>query len=208
MTLRQARGDKWDIAEALNLLGEVMQRHGELDQANALYIECLLLDRAVGDKARMALTLRHLATIAQYKRQDERAVRLFAAAATMQNMAGGTTFLTLTDPTDFERSIMAVRATVGEEAFAAEWAQGQALPLEITIEYALAWSAQGADSSSSAVPTIASSPLLPSPAPAGLSSTRGRGAATVGTGADLCPNRRQTGHHPPHSQRPSDCNLQ
>ena len=109
------------------------------------------------DKARMALTLCHLATIAQSKRQNERAVRLFAAAATMQNRAGGTTFLTSTDPTDFERSIMALRATVGEEAFAAEWVQGHALSLELAIEYALAWSGQDADSTSSAAPTIAAS---------------------------------------------------
>jgi Flp pilus assembly protein TadD len=50
LALRRAKADKWSIGQSLSLLGEVLQRQGELEQASNLYCECLVLAREVGDK--------------------------------------------------------------------------------------------------------------------------------------------------------------
>ncbi|RIK44547.1 MAG: hypothetical protein DCC55_01935 [Chloroflexi bacterium] len=138
LALRRAHAEKWDIGVGLNLLGEVLQRQGELEQASNLYAECLALDREVGDKMRIALVLHHLGTVAQVRNRYDDAARLFAAAAALRAVASGATLDTLTNPADYERDIAAVRVRLGEETFAARWAEGQALTLEQAIEYALA----------------------------------------------------------------------
>jgi DNA-binding CsgD family transcriptional regulator/tetratricopeptide (TPR) repeat protein len=138
LALRRANADKWNIAEALNLLGEVLQRQGELEQASSLYRECLVLAREVGDKAGMALVLHDLGTLAHAQRQHERAARLLAVSAALRDLTGGANYHTLTDPADYERAIAVVRAQLVERAFAARWAEGQALRLEQAVEYALA----------------------------------------------------------------------
>jgi DNA-binding CsgD family transcriptional regulator len=129
--------DMWSKIEALSLLGEVLQRQGEPIQASAVYVECLLLNRDVGDKAHCALVLHHLGSVAKLLGHYDRAVRLFAAAA-VWDTAIGAIFITLVDPAEQEREIAALRALIGEEAFATNWARGQAMTLDQAIEYALA----------------------------------------------------------------------
>ncbi len=138
LALRRPKADKWNIAESLNLLGEILQRQGEIEQASSLYCECLALAREVGDKGGMALVLHDLGTLAHAQRQPERATRLLAVAAALRDVTDGASYHTLTDPADYERAIALVRAQLGEQAFAARWAEGQAMRLEQAIEYALA----------------------------------------------------------------------
>jgi DNA-binding CsgD family transcriptional regulator len=125
------------IAEALNLLGEVDQQQGKLEQAHTWYVEGLVLGSEVGDKGCMAHTLHNLGTLAQANGQSERAARLFAVAAMLHKLAGGSVYHTLTGLADQEHAIATVRTTLGEEAFATRWAEGQALTLEQAIQYAL-----------------------------------------------------------------------
>jgi DNA-binding CsgD family transcriptional regulator len=137
LALRRNEIDKWNIAEALSLLGEALQRQGELGQAVTCYQECLAVFHEVGDKAGIALTLHDLGTLAQTQREPERAACLLAAAAGLRSLTGGATFNTLTDSADYERAIATVRTTLGEDVFAARWAEGQAMSLEQAIAYAL-----------------------------------------------------------------------
>jgi non-specific serine/threonine protein kinase len=137
LALRRAKADKWNIAESLNLLGEVLQRQGEFEQASSLYRECLALAREVGDKGGMPLVLHDLGTLAHAQRQPERAAHLLAVTAALRDLTNGASYHTLTDPADYERAIAAVRAQLGEQVFAARWAEGQAMRLEQAIEYAL-----------------------------------------------------------------------
>jgi hypothetical protein len=67
--------------------------------------------------------------------QLERAARLCGAAAALREAIGAP--LSAAERTDFDRTVAAVRAALGEEAFAAVWACGQALPLEQAIAEAL-----------------------------------------------------------------------
>jgi predicted ATPase/DNA-binding NarL/FixJ family response regulator/Tfp pilus assembly protein PilF len=171
LVLWQGQADKWSLADILRLLGEVVQRQGELEQASDLYVQCLVLNRDVGDKTRMAILLHHLGTVAQVRKQYDDAARLFAAAVAIRAVAPGTNPLTLTRPADYERDIAALRVMLGEEAFAVQWAAGEALTLEQAIEVALAGQALDAEGSKSAPLTVAFSPELlpPRTVPAGLS---------------------------------------
>jgi DNA-binding NarL/FixJ family response regulator len=137
LALHRAVGHPWSIAEALNLLGEILQRQGKLEQAGAHYREGLLLAGELGDKAGAAHFLHHLGTLAQDQTQSERATCLFAAAAVLRNLSDGVLYRTYMDRTVQEGAIATVRTTLGEEAFAARWSEGQALTLDQAIAYAL-----------------------------------------------------------------------
>jgi DNA-binding NarL/FixJ family response regulator len=135
--IQRELGEKWVLAATLHLLGEVVQRRGEWERAAGLYRESLLLAQAVGDKANMAQVLHQIGTLAHAQRQDQPAARLFAAAAAQRTASGGATFYTLANAADRADAIAAVRARLGEESFAACWAQGQAMPLEQVVALAL-----------------------------------------------------------------------
>jgi predicted ATPase/DNA-binding CsgD family transcriptional regulator len=138
LAIRRGLDTKWTVVETLNLLGEVLQRQGKLEQAGRHYAESLVLAREVGDKTQMALLLQHLATIAQTQTQVQRAVRLSSVAAALRTVASGNVLHTLVDPAEQERGLARLHTLLGEEVFATLWAEGQAMGLEQAIEYALA----------------------------------------------------------------------
>jgi hypothetical protein len=76
-----------------------------------------------------------LAVVAVALREGERAVRLLAAAEAIRSAIGAS----LPSPRLVvrERTIASARAMLGEQAFAAAWAEGQAMSLERAVEYAL-----------------------------------------------------------------------
>jgi predicted ATPase/DNA-binding SARP family transcriptional activator len=133
----RAEGDTWNIAELLNLLGEVAQRQGEPERAAQLFRESLPLHRDVGDRGAIAIVFHNLGAVAQLQGQHGRAARLFAAAEALREGGIGTPRYSLTDRADRERDLAAVRAALGEEAFAAAWAEGRAMPFEQAISDAL-----------------------------------------------------------------------
>jgi non-specific serine/threonine protein kinase len=140
LALQRAERDSWGTAEALCLLGEVVHREGEHDRAAQLYAESLSLNEAIGDRGIFELTLHHLGTIAQGYGRLPRAVRLFAAARGLRRSSQVSIPWALSDPAERERDIVAVRATLGEDRFAAAWAEGRAMTLEQATKYALATS--------------------------------------------------------------------
>jgi predicted ATPase/DNA-binding CsgD family transcriptional regulator len=136
--LQRELGEKWVLAVTLNLLGELRQRRGEWERAAGLYRESLLLTHETGDKANIAQMLYQIGTLAQRQAQYQHAAHLFAFAAAQRTAHGGTTFYTLTSSSDRADAIAAVRKQLGEETFAAQWAAGQALPLEQALALAVA----------------------------------------------------------------------
>lgn len=155
------QSDKWSLGDVLCLLGEVLHRQGELERARDPYTECLLVSHDVGDRARTALMLHHFGALAQACEQYGDAARLFAASAAIRSRTSGTHWFTLTGNDDYERDISALRSRIGEAAFAAHWAAGQALSLAQAIELALGGYASDAPGP---VPTPPDS-SLPQPAP-------------------------------------------
>jgi hypothetical protein len=83
----------------------------------------------------MAHALEGLARVAGAHREAQRAAQLYAAAAALREALGAP--VAPADRADHERRVAAVRACLGEEGFAASWAEGRAMGLEEAIASAL-----------------------------------------------------------------------
>jgi hypothetical protein len=116
------------MALALCRLGMVAHAQGDDERAMALYGESLALRRELGDKHGLAECLEGLAGVAVAQRQLERAARLLGAAETLRETTGAP--LSPGERVRYDRDVSAVRAGLGEVAFAAARATGKAMPLE------------------------------------------------------------------------------
>jgi len=123
------------IASAFQSLGEVALAHGDPVHATARYAESLALFRDLGDKGGMAWCLAGLGSVAALGGQLERAARLWGAAEAQREAIGArpAPAARLT----YERALATARAQLGEAAFSAAWAAGQAMPLEQAMTEAL-----------------------------------------------------------------------
>jgi predicted ATPase/DNA-binding SARP family transcriptional activator len=125
--LRHARG----ISIALNNLGIAALGEGDTEEAHRLFSESLRMKWNGGGWAGIPWTLAGLAGVAAAQGQRERAARLFGAAAAGREPIGNDL------PPDFEERVAALRPAMGEDAFAAAWAEGAAMTLQQAVEYAL-----------------------------------------------------------------------
>jgi hypothetical protein len=89
----------------------------------------------MGDRLRVANGLDGVAFVAGVQGQAERAVRLRGAAANLRAAIGAP--LPLGSRAMYDQTKAALRAALGEDALAAAWAHGHALPLEQAIAEAL-----------------------------------------------------------------------
>jgi hypothetical protein len=129
-------GLKAGIPSALQALGDLALGQGDAGLAPTLYQESLTLARTVGYKDVVACCLEGLAGVACATGQSERAARVYGAAAALR--AGIGVALPLADRAGHERMVATARAVLGEDAYAAAWAAGQALPLQQAISEAVA----------------------------------------------------------------------
>src|SRR5437764_13318892 len=88
-----------------------------------------------GTRGGIAFSLTNLGAASCAQGQPERGTRLCAAAAALRTAIGAP--LTPDERAIHEDTLASARAALGEEAFVAAWAHGQALPLEQAIAYAL-----------------------------------------------------------------------
>jgi predicted ATPase/DNA-binding XRE family transcriptional regulator len=136
--LSDARG----LGVELGTLGRVAALQGDLQCAAAAYAECLALSHAAV-RADLVFSLEGMAQVAARQAAQhpacgrlEGAVRLFGAAAALRASLGDAAARSWSIPLApanrdaYERQVAATRAALGEEAFAAAWADGQRLPLE------------------------------------------------------------------------------
>jgi non-specific serine/threonine protein kinase len=147
LALRKDMGSKSGIAWSLLNLGHLAKHQGEYEQAAALFEESLNLFLELGNKIDVAECLEGLAGVAAAERQAEggrhaakdgkvdRAARLFGAAEALREIASSP--LPPYRRADYDRDLAAARAQLGEEAFAAAWAEGRAMTMEQAIAYAL-----------------------------------------------------------------------
>jgi len=126
-------GAKWETATTLNRLGTVAHAQGDTGRATALYEESLALRRELGDKHGLAECLESLAGMAVAQQQLERAARLLGAAAALREAIGAP--LSPGERVRYDRDVSAVRAGLGEAAFAAVWTTGKAMPPEHVITH-------------------------------------------------------------------------
>jgi predicted ATPase len=142
----QDLGIKPDMAWARYFLGYVAMRRDHLPHAVAFFTDSLNIFRELDAKPDMARCLAGLAEAVGRAGRPEHAVRLLGAARAALQALG--THLEATNwgvyervpPTsrgDFEANLDALRAELGDEAFAALWAEGQATPLDEAVALAL-----------------------------------------------------------------------
>jgi predicted ATPase/DNA-binding CsgD family transcriptional regulator len=134
--LTRAQGDPWSIAFALSILGNLVLLRGDAARAGTLQRESLALRHAIEDAVGIGRCLDGLGWVAGALRRPARAVRLFGAAEALRERVGAAPHPPWR--AEHERWTAAAWVELGEEAFAAGWAEGRALSLDQAIAYALA----------------------------------------------------------------------
>jgi predicted ATPase/class 3 adenylate cyclase len=128
-------GNKSGVAFSRQWLARVARAQGDEVGARDDLAEGLRLFRELGDQRGIAYSLIGAACAAVAQGQAERAARLFGAADRIRAVAGP--FIEADLRLAYERDVAAGQDALGEAAFAAAWAEGEALPLEEAIAYAL-----------------------------------------------------------------------
>lgn len=115
-------------ARALAILGYVVRDEGNTTAACEHLRESISILRPRGDRLGIAVCLEGLAAIQAQSHQYERAARLLGAAAALREAIGAP--LAPADRPDHERTLAITRAALRQDAFAATWAEGSAMPAE------------------------------------------------------------------------------
>ena len=126
--LREIGGREDQIASSLMCLGRVETRQGNFAVARARYEESLVLARKGEFKEELASGLEGLAGVVAAQGASGWAVRMWGVAEALREAMG--TPIPPVYRADYERSVAAARAQLGEQAFAAVWAEGRMMTLE------------------------------------------------------------------------------
>ncbi|MGH8163623.1 MAG: ATP-binding protein, partial [Rhodanobacteraceae bacterium] len=135
LALRREQGDRRGVAETINNLAQVASVQGRHERAATLFKEGLLLSRDVGDMIRLLEALEGLAWATAELGQPRLAVRQGGAAEAERVRLGLSQGVP--DRGFGERAVQAMRAALGEETFAATWAEGRAMTLNDAVALAL-----------------------------------------------------------------------
>ena len=124
-------GTRWGTAQSLCVLASVGARLGEFAAAHVLYEESVAIARKVGSKWLIPFCLEGLADVVAVQGELTWAPRLWGAAEALRDAIGAP--LPPVYQADYERSLAAVRSSLGENAFAAAWAEGRLMSPEQAI---------------------------------------------------------------------------
>jgi hypothetical protein len=131
--------DRGNLEYVLLMLGQVAQAGGDYEQAKARYAELVALEHAYGgienQRGLAKLLVLALAQLAVASGKPERAARLFGAVQmtpTADLLAVGFRY-----PGGLEAELAALRAELGESAFATAFAQGRATSIQQAVVYGL-----------------------------------------------------------------------
>jgi predicted ATPase/DNA-binding SARP family transcriptional activator len=119
----------------LHAWGFVTWQQGDVDAGRALLEESMAMFREMGHRYGLARSLKRLAGLSLAMRHTERAARMYGAAVSLREVIGSP--LGPLGQAELDRDVAAIRASLGEPAFAQAWAEGGALTLEQAIDYAL-----------------------------------------------------------------------
>jgi predicted ATPase/class 3 adenylate cyclase len=131
-------GDQWGIGLLLNNLARAARDLGDWTWTAQLCAESLALFREVGDRHGLAWVLSNLAIVAQSRGAWAQAARLVGVVEALRETLGSSALsLSPAERAAYEAAVATTRARLGDEAFAAAWAEGRALPLRQAIADAL-----------------------------------------------------------------------
>jgi hypothetical protein len=112
-------------------LGDVICKQGDFASARTLYQESLTILRELGNRGRIAYTLKELGSVVAALGSPLRAARIWAAAERLREEIGS---LPPSGRPRGDPSVDAARAAVGEDAaFDRAWQEGRTLTLEQAI---------------------------------------------------------------------------
>jgi tetratricopeptide (TPR) repeat protein len=132
----RANRDRHTLGLALAGLGQVARAQGNYDESAKLFHETLRVSSEIGDQWIMPRALGALAGAALLAADYNRAARLFGITAALRAASG-----IRESPGPFrivyEQDESEARSALGDEAFAAKWAEGRAMTREQAVAYAL-----------------------------------------------------------------------
>jgi len=138
LVLGRSIGDRVSLCNALFDLAQLELAVGDHDAAFRRFAEGIAPSKEMGDRSNVAYILEGLSTVAGARGEAERAARLLGASEALRSAIGlrGHTYYQ-PDRALYGRIEAEARATLGEAAFEATWAEGRAMSPEEAIEYAL-----------------------------------------------------------------------
>ena len=135
LALHHEMGNQSGIAMTLVNLAEIALAQGETAQARRASEEGLRLAQAIGEQEYVVLHLAGLAAVAGQQADLKRAARLAAAAEALRasvDLAWGAE-----NRHAFDQALAAAHAGLDEGEFATAWSEGEQIPPDQTITYAL-----------------------------------------------------------------------
>lgn len=140
LALRQRQNSSTGIAINYHCLGLVAAAQGEWLRAESLFQQSMALNQEETEPVVWLLNTWGLARVALAKGQTRLAGQLFAV---VEPLTHDFTYGILADDQDeYRREVAQARGHLGEDAFAAAWAEGLALSLEEAVALALAETAR------------------------------------------------------------------
>jgi tetratricopeptide (TPR) repeat protein len=136
LAISRELNDHWGVANALCDRGNLAVREGDYAAACSFQRESLKIRRDLGMQRCVAECLEGLAWAAAEYGLRTRAARLFGAAEALRRV-GGIYAAPSGERAEYEDALTAARATLGEAAFAAAWADGARMTMEQACAYAL-----------------------------------------------------------------------
>lgn len=127
--------DDWGLALPLRNLGIAALRQGDYERAASLLRESLRVRSDPQERWFTSRSLESLAEALAMQGDSERAARTFGASEALRASIGASVLPFY--QADYDRGLAAVRTALGEEAFAAAWAEGQMMTLSEMIADAL-----------------------------------------------------------------------
>ncbi|HEX2202903.1 MAG TPA: BTAD domain-containing putative transcriptional regulator [Longimicrobium sp.] len=141
----------------LGNLGRIAHRGGDWRRASARFRESLETAWALGDRYGVASELSDLAGVAAVAGDLERAARLFGAAEALFTALGA--HHAPMDRPQHDRNLAHARSRLSADAWERAWAEGEAMPLEEAVAYAIsADPVEGAPSAGASSTDSAGSP--------------------------------------------------
>ncbi len=131
--LATAISNPWLTAHANHQLGELARRRDDTSQAEDLHHEALTLRARAGLRPGVAESLESLAALATDQESFSEAARLFGAACALRAEIGLARWPA--DQAGYDTDVARVRDALGEHAFDAAWAEGEALTVDEAVTY-------------------------------------------------------------------------
>jgi predicted ATPase/class 3 adenylate cyclase len=134
-SLAREIGERYTLGVALAGQALLTRLQGDPDESTVLFQEALLVSSQLEDPVIVPRALAGLASAARSAADYDKAARLFGTVEALRE-ASGTRELPAWRVI-FDQDILEVRAALGDESFAAAWAEGRGMTLEQAVTYAL-----------------------------------------------------------------------